>query len=86
MRADSKESKALEYQPVDHAEHFVGVGVQDHTEDNELSVKDEKPCEENAEKATDIADAPELSPHTPVLVIQGGLYLTLKFIVEIQLN
>lgn len=27
-------STHLEYQPVDHAEHFVGVGVQDHTEDN----------------------------------------------------
>ena len=70
---------------------------------NILSVKDEKPCEENAEKATDITDAPELSPHAPgtgsiqngmyanlifppVLVIQGGLYLTLKSIVEIQLQ
>jgi len=41
VRADSKESKALEYQPVDHAEYFVGVGVQDHTEDNELCIKDE---------------------------------------------
>jgi len=86
MRADSKESKALEYQPVDHAEHFVGVGVQDHAEDNELSIKDEQPCEEDTEKATDITDAPELSPHAPILVIQGGLHLTLKIIVEIELN
>jgi len=86
VRADSKESKALEYQPVDHAEHFVGVGVQDDTEDNELSIKDEKPCEEDTEKAADIADTPELSPHTPILIIQGGLHLTLKLIVEIKLN
>ena len=28
-------SSHLEYQPVDYAEHFVGVGVQDHAEDNE---------------------------------------------------
>jgi len=84
--ADSKESKALEYQPVDHAEHFVGMGVQDHTKDNELCIKDEQPCEEDAEKAANIFDAPELSPHTPVLVVQGGLHLTLKIIVEIQLN
>ena len=25
----------LEYQPIDHAEHFVGVGVKDDTKDNE---------------------------------------------------
>ena len=28
-------SQHLEYQPVDYAEHFVGVGVQDDTKDNE---------------------------------------------------
>jgi len=86
VRADSKESKALEYQPIDHAEHFVGVGVKDDTKDNELSIEDEQPCEEDTEKTADITNAPELASHAPILVIQGGLHLTLKIIVEIQLN
>jgi len=86
VRADSKESKALEYQPVDYAEHFVGVGVQDHAEDNKLGIQDEKPREEDAKKATNISYAPKLPPHTPILIVEGSLHLALKLSVEIQLN
>ena len=40
-------SQDLEYQPIDHAENFVGVGVQDHAEDN-------KPVKEHQENISKI--------------------------------
>ena len=45
----------LEYQPVDHTEHFVGVGVQDHAEDNE-PVKEGKHLKKSTCQYFDLSD------------------------------
>lgn len=61
------------------------MGVEYHTKDNKLSIENEKPSEEDTEHATDIFNAPEPYPHAPIL-IEGGLHLSFKLIVEIKLD